>query len=101
MSPKHQFGALGSALPAVKQMRSLKSPEYINQPNWICRRLLKHLIPLDFSLALAKAGKSIAAKIAMMAITTSNSMRVKAPFESGRCMQGTAGIVRARADPPP
>jgi hypothetical protein len=30
-------------------------------------------------LALASAGKSIAARIAMMAMTTSSSMRVKAP----------------------
>jgi hypothetical protein len=33
---------------------------------------------LAFSLARLRAGKSIAAKMAMMAITTSNSMSVKA-----------------------
>ena len=43
-----------------------------------CLKLLRHWIRLALSLALAKAGNSIAARMAMMAITTSNSMRVKA-----------------------
>ena len=38
------------------------------------------LICCALDLAFAKAGKSIAAKIAMMAITTRSSMRVN-PFE--------------------
>ena len=40
--------------------------------------LLRQEAAMAFSLALAKAGRSIAARIAMMAITTSNSIRVKA-----------------------
>src|SRR6267143_705174 len=52
----------------------------------ICFILLKHLIPLAFSWALAKAGRSIDAKTAMIAITTSNSIRVK-PL--GRCALGS------------
>ncbi len=47
----------------------------------ICLMLLVHLMRIAFSLALDSAGRSIAAKIAMMAITTNNSMRVK-PLES-------------------
>ena len=40
-----------------------------------------HLIAWALALALLNAGKSIAARIAMMAMTTSNSMSVKAlPF---------------------
>ena len=35
-------------------------------------------MPAAFALALAKAGSSIPAKMAMMAITTSNSMSVNA-----------------------
>jgi hypothetical protein len=35
-------------------------------------------MPRDFSLALDNAGKSIPARIAMMAMTTSNSISVKA-----------------------
>jgi hypothetical protein len=42
------------------------------------------LTRLERSLALASAGKSIAAKMAMMAITTSNSIRVKAALAEGR-----------------
>ena len=45
-------------------------------PNW--RRLLTQEIRLALSLALDKAGRSIPAKMAMMAITTSNSISVKA-----------------------
>ena len=36
-----------------------------------------------FSLALASAGKSIAARIAIIAMTTSNSIRVKPTFNTG------------------
>ena len=37
-----------------------------------------HLMELAFSLAEDSAGSSIAARIAIMAITTSNSIKVKA-----------------------
>jgi hypothetical protein len=43
-----------------------------------CRKLLVQAPRLPASLALASAGSSMAARIAMMAITTSNSMRVNA-----------------------
>ena len=46
----------------------------------ICRWLLMQLMPRALALALAKAGKSIPAKIAMMAITTSNSISVNAAW---------------------
>jgi hypothetical protein len=38
------------------------------------------LVALALALALDKAGKSIAARIAMIAITTSSSISVNAPF---------------------
>jgi hypothetical protein len=41
--------------------------------------LVAQLVVLALDLALESAGKSIAAKMAMMAITTNNSMRVNAP----------------------
>src|SRR6266446_2131618 len=47
-------------------------------PNW--RRLEMHLTRLAFSLALDNAGNSMAARIAMIAMTTSNSMSVNARF---------------------
>ena len=43
-----------------------------------CRALLRHAIRLALPLALLRAGNNIAAKTAMMAITTSNSIKVKA-----------------------
>ena len=45
-----------------------------------CFRLLTHPAVRARSLALLNAGNSIAAKIPMMAITTSNSIKVNACF---------------------
>jgi hypothetical protein len=45
----------------------------------ICLTLLKHLTCCAFAFARANAGRSIAAKIAMMAITTNSSIKVNAP----------------------
>src|SRR5579864_3736886 len=44
----------------------------------ICLLLLMHLAVFARSFALASAGNSIAARIAMMAMTTSNSINVNA-----------------------
>jgi hypothetical protein len=41
-----------------------------------------HVMPCAFTFALFMAGKSNAARIAMMAITTSNSINVNARFAS-------------------
>ena len=49
------------------------APEIAN-----CLVLLRHFIWFAFALALASAGNSIAAKIAMIAMTTSNSISVNA-----------------------
>src|SRR5580658_2169291 len=51
--------------------------------NW--RRLLLQAVALAWSLAMANAGKSKLARMAIMAITTSNSIKVKPPrlFEHG------------------
>jgi hypothetical protein len=43
----------------------------------ICLMLLKQLVWRAFSRALAKTGKRIAARIAMIAMTTNSSMSVK------------------------
>src|SRR5688572_1997305 len=42
-----------------------------------CRRLLTQLARLAFSFAALNAGRSMPARIAMIAMTTSNSIRVK------------------------
>ena len=44
-----------------------------------CLLLFMHEMPCALVLALARAGNNMPAKMAIMAITTSNSMRVKAP----------------------
>src|SRR6267142_4695320 len=49
-------------------------------PRPICFVLFKQAMANALSLALAKAGNSMAARMAMIAITTSNSIRVKADF---------------------
>src|SRR5579863_548712 len=54
----------------------LLSLAYIIQAMLSCLRLFTHWMPCAFCFALDKAGKSIAAKIAIMAMTTSNSIKV-------------------------
>ena len=54
------------------------SPEYITQARPSCLLLFMQEMAWALSLALLRAGRSRAARIAMMAITTSSSMRVKA-----------------------
>jgi hypothetical protein len=52
---------------------------YIAVPIPICRRLFRQAVCLAFAFALAKAGNSMAARIAMIAITTNNSINVNPP----------------------
>src|SRR5438045_2960972 len=52
----------------------------MNQPNCNCLRLLRQLTPCALALALAKLGSNMAARIAMIAMTTNNSIRVKPAF---------------------
>src|SRR5215475_4628743 len=51
---------------------------YMATPIINCFSLLMQLMPSALVLARAKAGSNIAAKMAMMAITTNNSIRVNA-----------------------
>ena len=57
--------------------KSLLSPAYIIIASAICLLLLMQVLVLAFSFARDSAGRSMAARMAMMAMTTSNSMRVK------------------------
>ncbi len=57
--------------------QSLLSPAYMTQQTLSCLMLLRHFIVMALALALESAGSSIAAKMAMMAITTSSSIKVK------------------------
>src|SRR3974377_1312216 len=51
------------------------------RPTAICFKLLAHWMRLARSLALASAGNSIAARMAIMAMTTRSSINVK-PFRA-------------------
>src|ERR1035437_6958784 len=57
-----------------------------------CLRLLVQLMRWAFALARARAGSNRAAKMAMMAITTNNSIRVKAPIFLRRFFINYAGF---------
>src|SRR5438128_2444070 len=57
-------------------MESLLSCTYINQAHCNCLRLLIQAIPCALCFALLNPGNSIAARIAMMAMTTRSSIRV-------------------------
>src|ERR1035437_10399784 len=57
---------------------SLLSPAYIAIARPTCLRLLRQFACTAFCLALANAGNNSAARMAMMAMTTSSSMRVNA-----------------------
>src|SRR5580698_922449 len=50
----------------------------MNHPVVNCFKLLRHFTPWACCLDLASAGSNIAAKIAIIAMTTSNSIRVNA-----------------------
>src|SRR3974390_2460300 len=60
------------------QTWSVKSSPYICHPVLNCLLLFRQMMPWALDLALLRAGSSIAARMAMMAITTSNSMSVNA-----------------------
>src|SRR5436190_17664931 len=60
---------------------SALSTAYRCQQTSSCLRLFRHTIAAAFSLDFVNAGRSKAARIAMIAITTSNSIRVKPPNE--------------------
>src|SRR5436190_1723164 len=62
---------------------SLLSLAYIVKARVDCLRLFMQLVRLARSFALASAGSSIAARIAMMAMTTSSSMSVNAEPTNG------------------
>jgi hypothetical protein len=73
---------------------SLLSVAYCNEAKPICFKLLIHCVALAELFALLKAGRSIEARIAMMAITTSNSISVKPRPPSARAVGRSIGSPR-------
>src|SRR5690242_7338094 len=59
-------------------MWPLLSWAYITWPNTICFKLLRQAIRLVLAFARLSAGSNIAARMAIMAITTRSSISVKA-----------------------
>jgi len=97
--PENQFGLLG-ILSSAAMSKSLLSSAYMIHPRASCLPLFMQLIPWDFVLAFPKAGKSIAARMAMMAMTTSNSINVNADFTEAmflerplRCKEFIGGLI--------
>src|SRR3954463_9468158 len=75
----HHSGVTPGHVPVFKGGKnSALSCAYIVKARPICLLLLTHAMSLAFSLARDRAGSSIAARIAIIAITTSSSIRVKA-----------------------
>src|SRR5262245_15898444 len=74
----HAQGAACRPSVQFRTRKSLLSPGYTDQQIVSCFRLFRHCVVCARALALANAGSSIAARIEIMAITTSNSINVKA-----------------------
>lgn len=70
--------------------KSELSVRYMEVPMPICFSLLRHLVVFARSRALFNAGRSIEARIAMIAITTSNSIRVNLRILLGSLPPGIA-----------
>src|SRR5687768_18140506 len=75
--------------------RSLLSCAYISEARANCRRLLLHFTTRAFSLAFASAGRSMPARIAMIAITTRSSIKVKARVACGAVLLVRLIFIRA------
>jgi hypothetical protein len=64
--------------PELSGKKSRLSPAYILMASPHCFRLLAHCARIADAFALARAGSNIAARMAIMAITTNNSIKVNA-----------------------
>src|ERR1043166_9255069 len=65
-------------------MKSVLSMAYMCMARASCLLLFRQAVRLAFSFALARAGRSRPARIAMMAITTRSSIRVNAGRQTPR-----------------
>jgi hypothetical protein len=81
--PPHGPTALPLPVKCATGRRSLLSPAYITRAVPICFILFTHEIRFARSFALDNAGRSIAARIAMIAMTTSSSIKVKPRAKAG------------------
>src|ERR1035438_10563506 len=80
MVPLTQLSEPGMLVEALGVRVPLLSSAYMIQANVNCFWLLRQVTRSAFCLAFASAGSNSAARMAMMAITTSNSISVKPLF---------------------
>src|SRR6185295_1700785 len=84
----HQSAVTPGQVPVFRGGRnSLLSCAYMVKARPICLLLLAQAMLLAFSLARDRAGSSIAARIAIIAITTSSSISVKAAERFPACLR--------------
>jgi len=69
-------------MPAVRGIMSSFSSENISMANPACFSSFRQIVDCPFCFALAKAGSNNPARMAMIAITTSNSINVKPRLKS-------------------
>src|SRR5580698_6749110 len=101
MFPPHQLVLATATVPGSLPLAykfavlSLLSPAYMIQPSVSCLVQFIQLTPQAFCFALLKAGNNMAARIAMMAMTTSNSINVK-PREmvKRRCVRSEGAFMK-------
>src|SRR6266446_3670145 len=74
-------------------MRSLLSPVYICHASMICLELFRHMMPCALIFALLNAGSSNAARMAIIAMTTSSSIKVKAGRSRTRLQVGIIDLL--------
>src|SRR5437016_12765619 len=69
-------------------MRSLLWRVYVCHASMICLELFRHMMPCALIFALLNAGSSNAARMAIIAMTTSSSIKVKAGRSRTRRQSG-------------
>src|ERR1039458_7817495 len=81
IAPRYNHPVSVEALPQSGQgKKSRLSFSYMTMPKASCLLLFTQVMRMALALALDRAGKSMAARIAMMAMTTNSSIRVKPRF---------------------
>src|SRR3954465_5570003 len=82
MADVAEIGISQHQLPPLRSGRASRlSSAYMCRLRPSCFSLFMQVTRIALSFAFASAGNSIAARMAMMAITTNNSISVKAPAE--------------------
>src|SRR6266516_3483717 len=90
ISPKAQLREvvwLGISTGLFGTSQSLWSSTYMIQASWSCLRLFRQTMAWALALARLNAGRSSAAKMAIIAITTSSSTKLKPLIDSRKLVE--------------